>query len=58
MKFPDEVLLKLKDISKDILKEISQIDTITQEVYDSYTKFSNNVSPWTDISDKAYLDIK
>ena len=58
LKFPDEVLLKLKDISKDILKEISQIDTITQEVYESYTKFSNNVSPWTDISDKAYLDIK
>lgn len=58
LKFPDEVLLKLKDISKDILKEISQIDSITQEVYLSYTKFSNNVSPWTDISDKAYLDIK
>tara|TARA_B100001564_G_scaffold247013_1_gene209577 strand:- start:3540 stop:4613 length:1074 start_codon:yes stop_codon:yes gene_type:complete len=58
LKFPDEVLLKLKDISKDILKEISQIDSITQEVYESYTKFSNNVSPWTDISDKAYLDIK
>ncbi len=58
LKFPDEVLFKLKNISKEILNEISKTDSITQEVYTSYMKFKDNVSPWTDISDKAYLNIK
>jgi TRAP-type mannitol/chloroaromatic compound transport system substrate-binding protein len=58
LKFPDEVLLKLKNLSKEILAEISKSDAITQEVYNSYTKFSSAVSPWTKISDKAYLDIR
>ena len=58
LKFPDEVLIKLKGISKEILTEISKTDSITQEVYNSYMKFNENVSPWTDISDKAYLNIK
>ena len=58
LKFPDEVLLKLKSLSKEILAEISKTDSITQEVYNSYTKFSSGVTPWTNISDKAYLDIR
>jgi TRAP-type mannitol/chloroaromatic compound transport system substrate-binding protein len=58
LKFPDEVLSKLKNLSKEILAEISKSDAITQEVYNSYTKFSSAVSPWTKISDKAYLDIR
>ena len=58
LKFPDEVLVKLKSISKDILKEISQTDSITKEIYDSYISFNDAVAPWTKISDKAYLDVK
>ena len=58
LKFPDEVLVKLKSISKEILKEISQTDSITKEIYDSYISFNDAVAPWTKISDKAYLDVK
>ena len=58
LKFPDEVLVKLKSISRDILEEISQTDSITKEIYDSYMSFNDTVTPWTKISDKAYLDIK
>ena len=58
LSFPDEVLIKLRSLSRDILKEISQKDIITKEVYDSYMIFSNSVTPWTEISDKAYLNIK
>ena len=50
--------LKLKSLSKEILAEISKTDSITQEVYNSYTKFSSGVTPWTNISDKAYLDTR
>ena len=57
LKFPDEVLARLKEISEVILSEISQTDDITQEVYNSYMKFKEDVSPWTTISDKAFLNI-
>jgi len=39
LKFPDEVLARLKEITEVILTEISQTDDITQEVYNSYMKF-------------------
>ena len=57
LKFPDEVLARLMEISETILSEISQTDDITQEVYNSYMKFKEDVSPWTNISDKAFLNI-
>jgi len=57
LKFPDEVLGKLKKISDEILVDISKTDAITKEVYDSYMSFKSNVSPWTEISDKAFLNI-
>lgn len=57
LKFPDEVLARLKEITEVILTEISQTDDITQEVYNSYMKFKEDVSPWTNISDKAFLNI-
>ena len=57
LKFPNDVLIKLKDISNTILKEISESDEITKEVYESYMSFKDNVSPWTEISEKAYLNI-
>ena len=47
--------LGLKD---EILKEISSTDKITNEVYKSYVSFKEDVEPWTDISDKSYLDIR
>ena len=58
LKFPNEVLTKLKEISDEILKEISSTDEITNEVYKSYVSFKEDVEPWTDISDKSYLDIR
>ncbi len=57
LKFPDEVLEKLKKISDEILINISKNDAITKEVYDSYMSFKSSVSPWTEISDKAFLNI-
>ena len=58
LKFPNEVLTKLKVISDEILKEISLTDDITNEVYKSYISFQDNVKPWTNISDKSYLNIR
>ena len=57
LKFPDEVLEKLRNISDEILINISKNDAITKEVYDSYMAFKSSVAPWTEISDKAFLNI-
>ena len=58
LKFPRAMLSKLQAISNEILKEISLTDDITKEVYQSYMQFKNEVIPWTNISEKSYLDTR
>lgn len=54
--FPREVLDSLREISTEVLKEISSTDKITREVYLSYIKFKEEVMPWTKLSEKAYIN--
>ena len=54
--FPKEVLIKLKNISKDVLKDLSTTDPISKEVFDSYSNFLNSVRPWTILSEDSYLN--
>ena len=56
--FPSEIMNKLRYISKQVMKEISTHDSITKEIYVSYNNFQKNVSPWTEISDKSFLNIR
>ena len=51
LKFPDEVLNKLKKITKEVIHEIVLKDSMSKKVYDSYSKFQKNISSWADISD-------
>ena len=54
--FPKEVLDSLREISIEVLKEISSTDKITREVYLSYIKFKEEVIPWTKLSEKSYIN--
>ena len=54
--FPIEVLSKLKDISDEILLELSQKNSLSKKVYDSYVDFLQRVRPWTMISEDSYLN--
>jgi TRAP-type mannitol/chloroaromatic compound transport system substrate-binding protein len=56
--FPSEIMNKLRYISKQVMKEISTHDSITKEIYVSYNNFQKNVSPWTEITDKSFLNIR
>ena len=56
--FPNEIMNKLRNISKQVMKEISNHDSLTKEIYVSYNNFQKNVSPWTEISDKSFLNIR
>ena len=57
-KLPDPVLAKLKNLSNDVVAEVAAKDKTTQKVYDSFSKFSTQVKAWTDISERAYLNVR
>ena len=57
-KLPDEVLVKLKTLSEDVVAEVASKDKLSQKVYQSFKKFSTQVKAWTDVSERAYLNVR
>ena len=56
--FPKKVMQFLKKLSIEVVNEIGETDAITKEVYASYKKFQKQVTPWTKLSEKSYLDFR
>lgn len=56
-RFPDEVLKGLKKYTNEVIDEITAKHPISKKVYDSYRKFQNDVSAWSEISEQAYYTI-
>ncbi len=54
-KFPDEVLIKLHQLSEQVLENVSQHDEISKRIYQSFTYFRKNVIQWSDASEVAYM---
>lgn len=54
LRYPDEVLIKLKQITEKILQEEAAKDELFAEVYASYKAFQNSAEPYTKISEQAY----
>jgi TRAP-type mannitol/chloroaromatic compound transport system substrate-binding protein len=52
--FPDEVLVRLKAISAEVLEELAEKDPLVRKVFDSQQAFLAKVSRWHDISEVAY----
>ncbi|MGD8306253.1 MAG: TRAP transporter substrate-binding protein [Ignavibacteria bacterium] len=48
--FPEDVLNTLKHFTDEVLDEIVSSDPMSKKVYDSYLKFKNSVSSWTDLA--------
>ena len=57
-KFPDEVLAKLKTLTKETLEEEAAKDPKFKRVYEAYQAFRQKNDAWSAISENAYLDIK
>lgn len=55
-KFPDEVLRELRKLSDEVLEESAAGDPMTRKVYDAFLAFRAKVEPWTEISERAYMD--
>jgi len=57
-KLPDEVLNKLKTLSEEVVTDVAAKDAASKKVYDSFKKFSQQVENWTDVSERAYLNVR
>jgi len=57
-KLPDDVLLKLRDLSEQVVADVAANDKMSAKVFDSFQMFKKQVSLWDDISERAYLNIR
>ena len=57
-KLPDDVLIKLKELSHDVVTELAAKNKAAQKIYDSYNKFYQQVSAWHEISENIYFNIR
>ncbi|MBT4838447.1 MAG: TRAP transporter substrate-binding protein [Methylococcales bacterium] len=51
--FPDDVLIKLKQLSEEVVAEIADKDKKSKKIYQSYMKFRNNAMDWQKVSEQA-----
>ncbi len=57
-RFPDSVLSALAKMSEDVLTEVASADDMTKRVYESYTDFRKMATAWSEVSDRAYLELR
>jgi TRAP-type mannitol/chloroaromatic compound transport system substrate-binding protein len=57
-RFPDDVLLKLRELSQQVVAEIAEKDALSKKIYTSYQKFLTSAKPWSAISELAYLQAR
>jgi len=54
LRLSDDVLAKLKSISKQVVSDIAASDPMAAKVNDSFQKFQKIIGPWGEISEKPY----
>lgn len=57
-KFPDDVLQQLKTTSDAVVAEIANKDPLSKKVYESFTKFRDQVVAWHNVSERAFLNAR
>ena len=54
-RFPDEVLAKLKEVSEQVVGDVSVADAASKKVHQAFTEFRSKVAGWTDLSEYGYV---
>ena len=54
--FPPEVITALRETTNRLLDEFAEKDELANEIITSQREYLKQVRPWTNISDKAYLN--
>ena len=56
--FPDEVLIKLKGLSDQVVAEVADNDPMSKKVFESFRKFRDQAIAWHNVSERAYLNAR
>lgn len=56
-RFPEDVVAKLREFSKEVLQEVVESDAMSKKVYDSFSKFHKQYIDWGQISEAAYYKL-
>ena len=57
-RYPDDVVAKLRSLSRDVVQEVANRDPFSKKVYASYEKFYQASKQWSGISELAYLQAR
>ena len=57
-RLPDDVLVKLKDISKEVVAEAGLENELAGRIHKSYTTFQQDVAKYHSYSEQAYLNAR
>lgn len=57
-RFPEDVILRLRALSDQVLDEEAAQDPLTQRVYDSFKAFNRQVVNWHNISERALFEAR
>ena len=53
--FPDDVLIKLRELSDEVVKEIAAKDKQAKKIFESFSKFREQAMAWHNVSEQAYM---
>jgi TRAP-type mannitol/chloroaromatic compound transport system substrate-binding protein len=57
-KLPDPVLARLRDLSAQVVEEIAAQDALSKRVYESFQRFRQQATQWSNISQRADLNAR
>ena len=57
-KLPDDVIESFRKISEEVIEESIATDPVMKKVYDSYSKFKQDVSEYHEISEDAFVEAR
>jgi TRAP-type mannitol/chloroaromatic compound transport system substrate-binding protein len=57
-RFPDEVLERLRNLSDQVVTELTESDPMSKKVFESFSKFREQAIAWHNISERAYLNAR
>lgn len=58
LRFPDDVLNRLKQLSETVVAEIAAKDPKAKQVYESYQQFRQQAMAWHHVSEQAYFNVR
>ncbi len=57
-RYPDDVLIKLHRLSREVVSELAEKDEFSRKIYTSFRQFLDQSQAWSNLSELAYLQAR